>query len=64
MGTEVGGVPGRRMLVEGEKPRETQRTLHVSELLKKGGNYTGGNGTTARMKYLWGAYISRADDET
>ena len=45
VGTEVDGVTGIRMPGKGGQPRETQRTLHVSELEGKGGDYTGVTGT-------------------
>ena len=63
-GTEVGGVPGRRMPDEGEQPRETQRTIHVSELEVEGGGYIEGTGKNANMKSLWDAYVSSVADET
>ena len=61
-GTEVGGLPGRRITGKEKQPRETERTLHVLALEVERGNYTGGTRTTAKMRSLRGAYISITAD--
>ena len=61
-GTEAGGTPGRWMTKKGKKTRETQRTLHVSSLEVKDGDYRGGTGTATYMQSLWDAYASGLAD--
>ena len=62
-GIEVSGVSGRRLSGEGEQPRKTRVTIHVSAPEVNGGDSTGGTRTTSRMLSLCDAHASGAADK-
>ena len=60
MCVEVGGMSGGQVPGKGTQPGKTQGTLHVSEMVFKGCNPTGGPSTTPTVQPLWNSHAGVA----